>query len=65
MATDMHIIIKKKGTFDVYDYPYGTTLALSGTVYAVNYYSDAAHTGSVQIATYQVADYLAYVVPNE
>lgn len=63
--TDFHIIIKKKTTFDVVDILYATALSMSGTSYAVRYYSDAAHTAPASTALYSSADYILYVVPKE
>lgn len=65
MVTDIHVIVKKKDTYDVFDYPYATVLTVSGSLYTINYYSDAAHTGSVSIATHTTADHRAYAIPNE
>ena len=63
--TDFHVILKKKTTFDVADFPYATALSMSGSNYSVTYYSDAAHTGSATTTTYASADYLLYVVSKQ
>lgn len=63
--TDFKVIIKKKTTFDVVEYPFVTSLSMSGTSYVVTYYSDAGHTGAAASATYTSADYIVYVVPKE
>lgn len=65
MIRDMHVIIKNRKTFEVFDYPYATVLTVSGSLYTINYYADAAHTGSYSIATHATADYFVYVVPGE
>ena len=65
MIKDMHVIIKSRETFDVHDYPYATVLTVSGSLYTINYYTDAAHTGSYSIATHPTADNYVYVVPGE
>ena len=62
--TDFKCIIKSKTTFDVAEFTYATTLAMSGANYVVTYYSNAEHSGAASTATYASANYLVYVVPN-
>ena len=65
MITDLHVIMKRKTTFDTIDIPYATSLSMSGTSYSVVYYTSADHTGAAQVSTFASADYLVYVVPKE